>query len=43
MSEVEHMLYEDKTGKLYMPDEIEELSLWEIDELGIHVFESSEV
>lgn len=31
------MLYEDKKGRLLMPEEVEELSPWEIDELGIHI------
>lgn len=31
------IIYEDKDGILIMPEEIEELSLWEIEEQGIHV------
>lgn len=33
------MLYQDKVGNLYMPDQVEELSTWEIEDLGIHVAE----
>lgn len=33
------MLFEDKNGKLYVPDEVDELSMWEIEEKGIHVFD----
>jgi hypothetical protein len=33
------MLFEDKNGKQLMPDEIDELSEWEIEERGIHVAE----
>jgi len=31
------MIYEDKTGRLRMPDQVDEMSLWEIDDLEIHV------
>ena len=31
------MLYEDNEGRLYMPDDVDELSVWEIEEKGIHV------
>jgi hypothetical protein len=31
------MLFEDKSGRILMPDEVDELYLWEIDERGIHV------
>lgn len=33
------MIYEDKNGRIMMPEEVEELSLWEIKDLGIHVSE----
>lgn len=33
------MMYQDKNGKLLLPDQIDELSAWEIEELGIHVFD----
>lgn len=33
------MIYEDKNGRIMMPEEVEELSLWEIEDLGIHVSE----
>jgi hypothetical protein len=32
------MLYQDKFGNILHPDEVDELSLWEIDEIEIHVF-----
>lgn len=31
------MLYEDYKGNLLMPDEVEEMSPWEIEEKRIHV------
>ena len=31
------MLYEDRFGNLLMPEEVEELSAWEIEDLRIHV------
>jgi len=34
------MIFEDNKGNLLMSDEVDELSLWEIEELGIHVFEA---
>jgi len=37
------MLYEDKNGNLFMPEEVEELPIWEIEDMGIHVFEEGEV
>jgi hypothetical protein len=37
------MLYEDENGRLYFPDEIEEMFAWEIDELGIHKSKLTEV
>jgi hypothetical protein len=33
------MLYQDKNGKIMMSDEVNELSPWEIDELGIHIID----
>lgn len=33
------MLYEDNSGKIFLPDEIEELSPWEIEDKGIHVYD----
>jgi len=32
------MIFEDKDGNLLMPDEVDELSLWQIEEKGIHVY-----
>ena len=37
------MLYEDKYGKIRVPEELEELTYWEIEELGIHVWEGSKM
>ena len=37
------MLFENKFGKIMMPEEVNDLSCWEIDELGIHVTENLEV
>jgi hypothetical protein len=31
------MLYEDQYGNLLLPEEVDELSPWEIDELKIHI------
>ncbi|MFH0875617.1 MAG: hypothetical protein V1859_06780 [archaeon] len=31
------MLYADSKGKVYLPEEIEALPFWKIDEMGIHV------
>jgi hypothetical protein len=33
----ENNLFEDKKGKLWMSDELDELSEWEIEDLQIHV------
>ncbi len=32
------MIFEDNQGIILMPDEVDELSTWEIEERGIHVF-----
>lgn len=32
------MLFEDRQGRLLMPEEVDELAYWEIDEREIHVF-----
>jgi len=37
------MLFEDNEGRLLMPDEVDELSLWEIEERGIHLCEDTAV
>jgi hypothetical protein len=37
--EVANMLFEDNNGKLMTSDEVDELSIWEIEEKEIHVFE----
>ncbi len=36
------MLFEDDKGQLLMQDEIEELSWWELEDRGIHVFAQSD-
>ena len=36
------MLYEDNDGNLLLPDEVDELSPFEIEEKGIHLMEYSE-
>ena len=33
------MIFQDKKGKLLMPEEVDELSQWEIEEKEIHVCE----
>ncbi len=35
------MVFEDKNGKILMADEVDELSVWEIEEMGIHVLDDS--
>jgi len=37
-NEVIKMMYEDKRGRLLHPDDVDMLSPWEIEELGIHVY-----
>jgi hypothetical protein len=32
------VLFEDKMGRLLLPEEVDELSPWEIEEREIHVF-----
>lgn len=36
------MLFEDKEGNLMHPDEVDELSPWEIEERGLHVYDHGE-
>ena len=36
---VSTMLFQDKTGKLLTPDQVDELSAWEIEDKEIHVAE----
>lgn len=31
------MLFQDKSGKLYLPDEIDEFSEWELEDKELHV------
>jgi len=33
------MLYADSKGRIYLPEEVDALPYWEIEEMGIHVFE----
>ena len=33
------MLFEDKEGKLLMSEEVDDLSLWEINNRKLHVYE----
>jgi hypothetical protein len=40
--EVSAMLFEDNKGKIMMPEEVDELSAWEIEERGIHVLDEIE-
>lgn len=35
---VKSMLFEDEGGKILTSEEVDELSLWEIDERRIHVY-----
>ena len=37
------MLYEDNRGKLLLPDDLDDLSPWEIEERGIHIHEELDV
>ena len=37
--EVLTVLYEDKFGNLLLPEEVEEMAPWEIDELRVHISE----
>ena len=39
--EVVRMLFEDSKGNLLMPEEVDELSPWEIEERGIHLADMS--
>ena len=33
------MIFEDVEGNVWLPEEVDELSAWQIDDLGIHVSE----
>jgi hypothetical protein len=37
-----NMMFENKEGKLILPEELDELPLWEIEDMGIHVYEDME-
>ena len=37
------MLYEDKKGNLIHPEKVESMSLWEIQEKGLHVYDEATV
>jgi hypothetical protein len=41
--EVEAMIFEDNQGKMLMPEEVNELSVWEIEDRGIHVLNDMEI
>jgi hypothetical protein len=32
------MLFEDKEGRILLPDDVDEMSPWEIEERGVHVY-----
>ena len=34
------MIFEDEEGTLLMPEEVDELSSWEIDERRIHIYDN---
>ena len=36
----ERMMFEDKEGILLTPEEVDELSSWEIDERRIHIYDN---
>jgi hypothetical protein len=36
------LIFEDSTGKILMPEEVDELSNWEIDDHRLHVFEEQQ-
>jgi len=38
----ERMLYEDKWGRVWLPDLVDEMPVWQIEDLGIHVLEELE-
>jgi hypothetical protein len=33
------LLYEDNKGNILHPDKLDEYSAWEVEEMGIHVFD----
>jgi hypothetical protein len=33
------MLYADKKGKIFSPEEVEALPFWKIEKMGIHVYD----
>lgn len=35
----ERVIFEDKKGKKWDPDEVENLATWELEDLGLHVAE----
>jgi hypothetical protein len=36
-----YILFQSRTGKIMHPDEVDKLSAWEIEELGINVFDDN--
>lgn len=35
------MMFEDKNGRTWYPEEVDSLTPWEVEELGIHMAEGS--
>ena len=35
------MMFQDKSGRLLTGDEVDELFEWEIEELGIHIYDAT--
>lgn len=36
-----YILFQSRTGRIMHPDEVDKLSAWEIEELGINVFDDN--
>jgi len=36
-------MYEDKCGRILLPDEVDELSDWEIEELGVQAYRETDL
>jgi hypothetical protein len=37
------MLYQDCRGRIVHPDELDELAPWEIEDLGLHVYDEPSI